>query len=120
MNLSRNILLWASENKWLRSRVPSWKFVQSAVKKFMPGVKVEDALDAAQKLKSESISAVLTHLGENVKDFSEGLAVCNHYLELIDKIAGRQLDVEISLKLTHLGLDLSFDETYARFKTITQ
>lgn len=120
MSLSRNILLWASENQWMRSHVPSWKFVRSAVKKFMPGVKAEDALDAAQKFQSESISAVLTHLGENIKDFSEGLAVRNHYLELIDKIAGRKLDVEISLKLTQLGFDLSFDETYTRFKAIAQ
>jgi len=120
MSLSRNILLWASENPWMRKNVPSWRFVKSAVKKFMPGEHVEDSLNAAKTFQSVSISTVFTSLGENIKDLPEGLAVRDHYLDLIDKISERKLDIEISLKLTQLGFDLSFDETYLRFKTITE
>ena len=118
MSISRSILLWASENSWMRSHVPSWKFVRSAVKKFMPGENVEDALNAAKKFQDDFIPTVFTRLGENIKDLTEGEAVRDHYLELIDKIAERKLDVEISLKLTQLGFDISFDETYNWFKTI--
>ncbi len=118
MSLSRSILLWASENSWMRYHVPRWGFVKSAVKKFMPGERVEDSLRAADKFRASSITTVFTRLGENITDLSEGLAVRDHYLDLIDKISTNKLDVEISLKLTQLGFDLSFDETYERFKTI--
>lgn len=120
MSLSRNILLWASESPWMRKNVPSWAFVKSAVKKFMPGEKVEDALNAAQLFQTETISTIFTKLGENITDLSEGLVVRDHYLKLIDQIAERNLDIELSLKLTQLGFDLSFDETYERFKAITK
>lgn len=120
MGLSRDILLWASENKWMRKNVPSFAFVKSAVKKFMPGEKLEDALDAAQKFKTVNTPTIFTKLGENIADLSEGLVVRDHYLKLIDQIAERNLDIEISLKLTQLGFDLSIDETYERFKTITK
>ncbi len=120
MNIFRNIFLWASLNPWMRRNVPTWKYVQKAVKKFLPGERVEDALEASKKFQADGIPTLLTHLGENIKDLSEGAAVCDHYLELIDKIAARSLDSEVSLKLTQLGFDLSFDITYERFKTITQ
>ena len=120
MSFTRNILLWASENKWMRKNVPSWKFVKSAVKKFMPGEKVEDAINAAKTFQSESIPLIFTKLGENITNLDEGLTVRNHYLELVDKIAEQKLDIELSLKLTQLGFDLSFDETYIRFKTIAE
>ncbi|MCL4550489.1 MAG: proline dehydrogenase family protein [Bacteroidetes bacterium] len=120
MNFFRSILLWASENSWMRYHVPRWGFVKSAVKKFMPGEHVEDSLEAAAKFRTDSIPTVFTRLGENITELSEGLVVRDHYLDLIDKISERNLDIEISLKLTQLGFDLSFDETYERFKMITQ
>lgn len=120
MSISRSVLLWASENKWMRKNVPSLGFVKSAVKKFMPGEKVEDAFVAAQIFNDKTIPTIFTKLGENITDLSEGLVVRNNYLELIDKIAEYKLDIEISLKLTQLGFDLSIDETYERFKTITK
>ncbi|MBA4406796.1 proline dehydrogenase [bacterium] len=120
MGISRNILLWASENPWMRVHVPRLKFVRSAIKKFMPGESVNDALLAAQKFQEDSIPSVFTRLGENIQHLSKGLEVRDHYLDLIDKIAEQKLDIEISLKLTQLGFDISFEETFDRFKTITQ
>ena len=120
MSISRSILLWASENSWMRFHVPNWKFVRTAVKKFMPGENVEDALNAAKQFQGNSIPTIFTRLGENIKDLTEGEVVKNHYLELIDRIAERKLDIEISLKLTQLGFDISSDETYGRFKTIAR
>lgn len=118
MSLSRDILLWASENQRMRRHVPTWKFVKHAVKKFMPGENLEDALDAADKFQNDSIPVVLTRLGENIKDLSNGVDVCDHYLKAIDRIVERKLDIELSIKLTQIGFDISFDETYALFKKI--
>ncbi|MEW6195735.1 MAG: proline dehydrogenase family protein [Bacteroidota bacterium] len=118
MSLPRNILLWMSENRWMKERVPKFGFVKKAVKKFMPGETEEAALDAANQFSLIGIPSVFTKLGENISQISEAYAVRDHYLQLIDKIADRKLDIEISLKLTQLGFDLSEEETFKNFTAI--
>jgi len=124
MMIGRNILLWASKNEWMKSNVPKFRFVQKAVKRFMPGEKAEDAINAAGELSTNNISTTFTYLGENISKLSEGEAVKDHYLILLDKIRDSKLDIEISLKLslklTQLGFDISFDKTLDFFKLITQ
>ena len=104
----------------MQNKIPAFKFVKKAVKKFMPGDKLEDALKAASRFELLGIHAVLTHLGENITKIEEGENVCNHYLNLVDEIDIRKLNIEISLKLTQLGFDISGEETYNRFKLIAQ
>ena len=106
MGLSRNILLWASQNAFLKERVPRLGFVRRAVRKFMPGEDVEAALDAAEVLKEKGIPTIFTRLGENITTQSEAEAVRDHYLVVLEKIRDRGLDTHISTKLTQLGLDL--------------
>ncbi|KAF0152256.1 MAG: proline dehydrogenase [Ignavibacteria bacterium] len=120
MSLPRNILLWASENKLMRNKIPKLKFVKSAVQKFMPGEKPENALTAASHFDLLGIPSVVTRLGENITKIEEGEEVCNHYLDLVDEIENKKLNIELSLKLTQLGFDISEEETYNRFKLITQ
>ena len=120
MNLSRSILLWMSENKFMNERIPKMGFVRKAVKRFMPGETEEAALDAALEFSKLGIPSVFTKLGENINQLSEAEAVRDHYLQLIDKIAARKLDIEISVKLTQLGFDLSEEDTYNNFTAIVK
>lgn len=120
MGISRNILLWASRNEWLKNRVPKMKFVQKAVKHFMPGESIEDALLATRELFKHNIPTTFTHLGENITSIKEAEINTQHYLNLLEKINQEKLDIEISLKLTHIGLDLSFDKTLILFSGITE
>jgi proline dehydrogenase len=103
----RRAFLWASENAWFRRRLPRYRFVRRAVKRFMPGEDLASALDATAALNAEGMGTVLTLLGENVRDQSDTSAVVGHYLEVMEAIAARRLDAEVSVKLTHLGLDLA-------------
>lgn len=95
-------------------------FVRKAVKRFMPGETEAAALDAALEFSKIGIPSVFTKLGENITQLSEAEAVRDHYLQLIDKIAARKLDIEISVKLTQLGFDLSEEETYNNFTAIVK
>ena len=115
MGISRNILLWASRNDWLKSRVPKMKFVRQAVKRFMPGEKVEDAFLATRELLKQNIPTTFTHLGENITTLEEAEINTQHYLDLLDKIKKENLDIEVSLKLTQIGFDLSLDKTLEHF-----
>ena len=105
----RRVFLWAARNRWLRERLSRWWFVRRAVRKFMPGEELEDALTAAERHRSAGINAVFTLLGENVTAFPEAEDVARHYHRVLEEVAARGLDAEISVKLTQLGLDIDAD-----------
>ena len=106
MSFARNLLLRASQSDRLRETFPRLPFAERAVRRFMPGEHAEDALDAAQRLGEEGMATTLTQLGENVSEPAEADAVARHYRGVLDRIEVRDLDTEISVKPTHLGLDL--------------
>src|ERR1700676_2651571 len=107
MSLMRSLLLAASQNRWLRDHATHYSFVRGTVSRFMPGETLDDAIGAAEALRSKKIGTVFTHLGENIKDRAEAQQVAEHYLEVLERIRDRGLQAEISVKLTQLGLDLS-------------
>lgn len=102
----RRLLLWASRNRWLREHLSRMRFVRRAVRRFMPGEVLTDALVAAEGYKRDGIGSVFTLLGENLTTIADADRVAAHYHEVIDQIAKAGLDGEISVKLTQLGLDL--------------
>lgn len=106
VDLMKRALLAASENRWLRRNAPRVGVIRRAVTRFMPGEDAEAALDAAQRLATDGITTVFTHLGENVTDRAEADAVTTHYLQLLERIDARGLSSQISVKLTQLGLDV--------------
>jgi proline dehydrogenase len=120
MGLIKQSLLWASENQFLKKQIPQLFFVKRAVKKFMPGEKIEDALMAAEKLKQQDSKTVFTYLGENIHSKDEAEIVVLQYKSVLEQIAVNKLPAEISLKLTQIGLDLSFAETLGRFSLIAE
>lgn len=116
--MMRRMLLWASENDWTRRRLPRLGFVRRAVARFMPGEELDDALRATVALNQAGLGTVLTLLGENVEDEGDTTAVVRHYLEVMEAIHVRGLDAEVSVKLTHLGLDLDPALTFANLARI--
>jgi proline dehydrogenase len=118
MALMRSILLAASQNCWLRDNAAKFPFVRRSVSRFMPGETLDSALAAAQTLWQKNIGSVFTHLGENVSDRSEALAVADHYLQVLDRMRHANLPAEISVKLTQLGLDLSPDFCFQNLQRI--
>jgi len=118
MSLMRSLLLAASQNRWLRDHATHYSFVRGTVSRFMPGETLDDAIGAAEGLRSKKIGTVFTHLGENIKDRAEAQQVAEHYLEVLERIRARGLQAEISVKLTQLGLDLSPDLCLGYLKNI--
>ncbi len=85
--------------------------------RFMPGETVEAALEATRAL---GVGTVVTRLGENVSDLGQGREVTRHYLDVLDRVRQSGLDVEISVKLTQLGLDLSREECEKNLLTLVE
>jgi proline dehydrogenase len=112
VNPLRSVFLAASTNPWLRDQATRRRFVRRAVARFMPGESVEDALTAAAALDREGFGTIVTHLGENVSSAGEVAEEVRHYGDVGARIRTAGIDTEISVKLTHFGLD--FDPALAR------
>jgi proline dehydrogenase len=102
----RRVFLWAARNRWLKERLPRLRFMRRAVRRFMPGETLDDALAAAKPLQAAGIGTMYTRLGENLEDVAAADEVAAHYLTVIDKIVAAGITGEISVKPTQLGLDL--------------
>jgi proline dehydrogenase len=102
----RRVFLWAARNRWLREHLPRMRFMRRAVRRFMPGETLAEALEAAAPLQAVGIATIYTHLGENLENLGEADAVAAHYLDALDRIVAAGIDGEISVKPTQLGLDL--------------
>lgn len=114
----RKVLLWFARNAWLRERLPQLPFMQRAVRRFMPGETMDDALQAAVDLQVLGIGTLYTRLGENLTDIAQAQLVADHYLELLDRIKAAEIDGEISVKPTQLGLDVDEDACFAHLMTL--
>ena len=84
-------------------------FARRAVRKFMPGEELSDALAAAKMLGTDRIGTIVTRLGETLTGESQADGVRDHYLGAFDEIARGSLPTVISVKPTQLGLDHSID-----------
>jgi len=108
----RALFISLSENRSLRGVAERSAFGQRLSSRFVAGTGVEDALHAAQVVNQSGLSVSVDNLGENVTNSEEARASAQLYHQLLDEIAKRQLNANVSLKLTHMGLDV--DEKLAR------
>lgn len=114
----RTILLWMARNRFLKTYLPRLWFAKRAVRKFMPGEAMEDALEASEQFRPLGIGILITHLGENLTSMDQAQTVADQYHDLLRKIMARGLDAEISVKPTQLGLDLDADATLDHLRSL--
>ncbi|MGC2488722.1 MAG: proline dehydrogenase family protein, partial [Candidatus Sulfotelmatobacter sp.] len=80
--------------------------------RFVAGTEIADAVRATQAVNRASMSVSIDNLGENVANPEEARHSAELYHQILDAIAAHRLNANISLKLTHMGLDV--DERLAR------
>ncbi len=114
----RKLLLWGSENAFFSNRIAHLAFVRRAVRRFMPGETSAEAIEEVVRLSTSCIGSVLALLGENVTEADEANDVTRHYEGVLKEIAARDLDAEISVKPTQLGIDIGSDLVTANLERI--
>ena len=108
----RAFFISLSESRSLRAVAERSSIGQRVSSRFVAGTQLEDALRATQAVNQSGPSVSIDNLGENVTNADEARASAQLYHQLLDEIARRKLNANISLKLTHMGLDV--DEKLAR------
>jgi proline dehydrogenase len=108
----RALFLSLSESRSLRAVAERSSIGQRLSSRFVAGTQVEDVLRAASTVNQAGMSVSIDNLGESVTNIAEARASAQLYDQLLNEIAARHLNANISLKLTHMGLDV--DEALAR------
>jgi proline dehydrogenase len=118
MGLARNAVLWAADNRWLREHLPRYRFVRASVRRFMPGETTDEAITAARRLGQQGLPTMFTLLGENVTNLDAARRVVDDYRATYGRIVEESLDTEISVKPSHLGVDLEPDAAMANLEEL--
>jgi len=110
--LFRAFFIFLSESRLLRRIAEKSRIGRRLSRRFVAGTEITDALDATSATNSLGMSVSVDNLGENVTNAEESKESAKLYHQMLDEIAARKLDANVSLKLTHMGLDV--DEQMAR------
>jgi proline dehydrogenase len=108
----RTFFVRLSENPSLRRFAERSSLGRRVSSRFVAGTEIADAVRATQAINRASMSVTIDNLGENVANPDEARLSAQLYHQILDAIAANQLNANISLKLTHMGLDV--DEKLAR------
>lgn len=108
----RALLIHLSENRPMRALAERSIVGLRMSRRFVAGTTVEEALTAARGVNQLGMGVSLDNLGENVTNAEEARRSAQVYEHLLREIEDRKLDANVSVKLTHMGLDV--DERLAR------
>jgi proline dehydrogenase len=108
----RTLFISLSESQGLRAVAERSSIGRKFSTRFVAGTQVEDVLRATRTLNQSGLSVSIDNLGENVTNADEARTSAQLYHQLLDDIGAEKLNANVSLKLTHMGLDV--DEKLAR------
>jgi proline dehydrogenase len=101
-----------SGSRSLRSFAEKTALGQRLSRRFVAGVTIEDALHASLTMNQLGLGVSVDNLGENVTNADEARHSAQLYHQLLDQMAGQDLKANISVKLTHMGLDVDQELAY--------
>jgi len=102
----RSLLLYLSEAGWVKRFVTRFPLARRVARRFVAGETPDEAIGAVRDLNAHGIAASVDYLGENVYTTEEAERAVEDYLHILNKIDQAGVTANVSLKLTHLGLDL--------------
>lgn len=100
-------LLYLSEQPAVFKFVRGNPIARKLASRFVAGETLDTAVAAVRALNAKKITASLDLLGESVHNEAEANGAAETAIAMLDRIAAEQLDSNISIKLTQLGLDIS-------------
>lgn len=105
----RKSLLYLSNHQRIFRFVRRNRLAKRFASRFVAGETLAEACDAVHALNRRGITASLDLLGESVTNEAEARETGRTYIALLDEIARRGLDANVSVKLTALGQDIRDD-----------
>jgi proline dehydrogenase len=116
----RTLLLELGKSSRLRRWITSSGMTRRLARRYVPGEDLAPALEAARNCNRAGMTATLDHLGENVLTREDAESARASYTGALDRIAAEDIDANVSLKLTHLGLDLGDKFCAEQLRVVTR
>jgi proline dehydrogenase len=104
MPVLRSAFIALSSNRPLRRFCEHSSIGKRLSSRFIADMEMSDALRVAEEINREGLAVTLDSLGESVTTESEAYRDAEVYHELLDAIAARHLNANVSVKLTPMGL----------------
>jgi proline dehydrogenase len=106
MPILRDAFLALSTNPVAHKTIVGFPLSRRVTRRFVAGETLDDAVRAVKKLNSQGLLATLDHLGESVVNADDARRAKDDYLVALDAIQQNNLQSHVSVKLTHMGLDI--------------
>lgn len=99
-------LLFLSENAFF-TKIAKKYGLQYGASRFVAGETIHHATKVIKSINEKGFKVTIDHLGEFVEDRLEADENADECIVAIKEIASKELDSQVSLKLTSIGLDIS-------------
>lgn len=104
MSLLGRLVLAVTRRGFVRRLFSARGWGRRVATRFVAGETLDEAVAVARELNARGFLVSLDHLGEHVSDLRLAAQARDGYLGAIDRIATEDLEANISVKLTQLGL----------------
>ena len=99
------------------SVMPKW-FIKLFSKSYIAGHEPIEVIEIVKNLNALGFSATIDILGEHINSQDKTNSITKEYIQLYNDIAKNSVDSNISVKPTHIGLDISMDLALENFKKL--
>lgn len=107
--LLRHGFIWLSHRRALGRLAVRTRWTRGVVHRFVAGLSLDEAMSAIDRLRATGFLTTVDVLGEAVSSPADAEAAVARYLATLDGLASAGPQGNVSLKLTHLGLELDPD-----------
>ena len=104
--MMRTFLLWLSEQQGVFNFLRKNGLARRFASRFVAGETNATATAAALELKALGIATSLDLLGESVTREADAVAARDEYLRMLDALKASGAEINVSVKLTQMGLDI--------------
>jgi proline dehydrogenase len=116
----KGTLLYLANQRPVYRLIMRHDLLRGLAQRYVAGEELVDGIVVAQTLNTQRMLVSLDHLGESVTSHAAARRAAAAYLEALEAISQEEVEGNISLKLTQLGLDLSREECVAHLRTILE
>ncbi|PRS06439.1 proline dehydrogenase [Bacillus atrophaeus] len=117
--ITRDFFLFLSKSSLLNKMAQSWGS-RVAAGKIIGGNDFNSSIPTIRQLNHQGLSVTVDHLGEFVNSSEVAKERTEECIRTIETIAHQQLNSQVSLKMTSLGLDIDLDLVYQNMTKILQ
>src|SRR5262245_59154868 len=116
----KGTLLYLANQRPVQRLIMSHDLLRGLAQRYVAGEELVDGIVVAQTLNTQGMLVSLDHLGESVTNVAAARQAVSAYIDALNAIHQEQVDGNVSLKLTQLGLDLSREMCIVHLRKILE